>query len=154
MHTFIQIHAILTHWVHDLDPFVIQFSNMGPFEGIRWYGLAYLGGFLIAAGLLYFYHKKNKFPLDFDQQTTLMCSIMIGVLVGGRLGYMLLYALPEFLHNPLLFFRIWGGGMASHGGFIGVILAMYWFSRKYRYNPWMIADAVATVVPPGFFLEE
>lgn len=146
-----QLPLMFAHWIHDIDPYAIRFPENGILEGIRWYGLAYLSGFVVGWGLLYLYYKKGKFPLNFDQQSTLISALMIGVLVGGRLGHMLLYQLPEFLSNPLIFFQFWQGGMASHGGFVGVILAMFWFSRKYHYSFWEIADPVVTAVPPGLF---
>ena len=76
---------------------------------------------------------------------------ILGVLLGGRIGFALLYRTEELLNDPLMIFYVWQGGMASHGGFIGVILATYWYSRKSHQAFWPIADLIATIVPPGLF---
>ncbi len=137
------------YWVHNLSPFLIRFpENPLGLEGIRYYGLAYLIGFFGTWLLLTLYHRKGKFTIDADRCATLMTAIILGVLVGGRLGFMLLYDLESFLRNPLLFFRVDQGGMASHGGFLGVILALIWFARK-RCSLLELCDAIATVAPLG-----
>lgn len=139
----------LAWWVHNIDPFMLHFPEGFFSEGIRWYGVAYLLGFIVAALLLYLYHKKGISPLNPEAQTTLLTVLMLGVLVGGRLGYLLLYDLHNFLHNPFSFFEVWKGGMASHGGFLGVFLATFWFSRKYKFPLLQLCDLIATLVPPG-----
>lgn len=141
------------YWVHDLSPFLIRFpENPLGIDGIRYYGLAYLLGFLGAWYLLRLYHAKGRFNIDADARASLMTAVIIGVLVGGRLGYMLLYDLAAFLQNPLLFFRVDQGGMASHGGFVGIILALLWFARKQACNFLSLGDVVATVGPLGILL--
>jgi phosphatidylglycerol---prolipoprotein diacylglyceryl transferase len=141
------------YWVHDLSPFLVRFpDNPLGIDGIRYYGLAYLLGFLGAWYLLKLYDAKGRFAIDADARASLMTAVIIGVLVGGRLGYMLLYDLPEFLQNPLLFFRVDKGGMASHGGFVGVVLALVWFARKQQCGFWRLGDVVATVGPLGLML--
>ena len=74
------------------------------------------------------------------------------MIVGGRLGYMLFYDFGNFVSNPLSLFQIWKGGMASHGGFIGVVLAMLFFARAKKVSFWKIADIVTTACTPGIFL--
>ena len=140
------------YWVDNFDPFVVHFPAGWFLPGIRWYGLAYIAGFLIATWLLHLYAKKNRFPLDAEGRSTLMTFMILGVLVGGRLGYCLLYRADEFFHNPLIFFRVWEGGMASHGGFIGGIIAAWWFGRVSKLGFLRIADVVVTLVPAGLFL--
>jgi len=141
------------YWVHNLSPFLIRFpENPLGLEGIRYYGLAYLLGFIAAWALLKFYNSRGKFAIDADARATLMTAIIIGVLVGGRLGYMLLYDWEAFLKNPLLIVRVDQGGMASHGGFAGVMIALVWFARKYRYRLLELGDVIATVTPLGLFL--
>ena len=76
---------------------------------------------------------------------------VLGVLLGGRIGYALLYQTEHLLSDPLMLFRVWEGGMASHGGFIGVILATFWYCRQSNQSFWPVADLIATVVPPGLF---
>ncbi|MFT5837327.1 MAG: phosphatidylglycerol:prolipoprotein diacylglycerol transferase [Candidatus Azotimanducaceae bacterium] len=141
------------HWVHDLSPFLIRFpDNVLGVEGIYYYGLAYVLGFLGAWLLLRFYNAKGKFAIGADARATLITAIIIGVLAGGRLGYMLLYDLEAFLQNPLLIIRVDKGGMASHGGFVGVILALIWFARKYKYDFLQLGDVVVTLAPLGLML--
>jgi len=140
------------YWVDNLDPFLVHFPAGWFLPGIRWYGLAYIAGFLIATWLLHLYAKNNRVPLDAEGRSTLMTFMILGVLVGGRLGYCLLYRAGDFFHNPLIFFRVWEGGMASHGGFIGGIIAVWWFGRVSKLGFLRIADVVVTLVPAGLFL--
>lgn len=140
------------YWVHDLSPFLFRFpDNPLGLEGIRYYGLAYLLGFIAAWWLLRVYYNRGRASIDADNRATLMTALIIGVLVGGRLGYMLLYDLESLLHNPLVLFRVDQGGMASHGGFIGVVLALVWFSRKHNVALLELGDLLATVAPVGLF---
>lgn len=135
---------------HDLSPFLIRFpENPLGLEGIRYYGLAYLLGFLAAWLLLRIYNARGKFAIDADARSTLMTAIIAGVIIGGRLGYMLFYDLSAFLSNPLLVLRVDQGGMSSHGGFIGVFLAVIWFARKYNYPFLKLGDVIVTLAPLG-----
>jgi phosphatidylglycerol---prolipoprotein diacylglyceryl transferase len=142
------------YWVHDWDPFLWQFpdsfSHFGP-GGIRWYGIAYLAGFISAFFLLKRYHKFKKSPYDSEQVMNLMTFMVLGVLLGGRIGYALLYRWGEFLEDPLILLRVWEGGMASHGGFIGVCIAVFWYARHSKQSPFPIGDIIVSVVPPGLF---
>ena len=139
------------YWIHDWSPFLIRFpENPLGLDGIRYYGLAYLAGFFGAWILLKHYEWKGRLAINAETRHTLMTAIFIGALAGGRLGFMLLYDLESFLRNPLLFFRVDQGGMASHGGIAGVILALGWFARKHgRFLE--LGDAIATVAPIGLF---
>jgi phosphatidylglycerol:prolipoprotein diacylglycerol transferase len=136
----------LAYWVHDLSPFVIRFS--GDF-GIRWYGLAYVFGFLASGWLLVRYHRKGRSALPADRVADLIVTLMIGVLIGGRLGYFLLYKFDLLVQQPLVFLRVWEGGMASHGGFIGGVLAMGWFARRHGLSFLHLGDVVVTTAPAG-----
>jgi phosphatidylglycerol:prolipoprotein diacylglycerol transferase len=139
-----------SYWVHDLSPFLIRFpENPIGLDGIRYYGLSYLLGFLAAWALLRAYNARGKFAIDADARATLMTAIIFGVLAGGRLGYMLLYDCEAFLHNPLLILKVNQGGMASHGGFLGVLLAVLWFAKKYNYSFFKLGDAIVTLAPLG-----
>lgn len=138
------------YWVHDLSPFLIEFpGNSIGLDGIRYYGLSYLLGFIAAWWLLRVYNQKGKFSIDADARATLMAAIILGVLGGGRLGYMLLYDLEAFISNPLMVFRVQDGGMASHGGFVGVLLAIVWFARKQGHRILALSDVLVTVGPLG-----
>ncbi|PWU05995.1 MAG: prolipoprotein diacylglyceryl transferase [Verrucomicrobia bacterium] len=141
----------LAYWVNNLDPFVIHFPKGSFVDGIRWYGLAYVISFLIAFALLHLYYQKKRSPYNPDQQTTLITAIILGTLIGGRLGYMLLYDLHNFLHNPFLFFKVNEGGMASHGGILGILIALIWFARKTKTSLLALCDIIASIAPLGAF---
>lgn len=136
----------LAFWVHDLSPFLIRFS--GNF-GIRYYGLAYLLGFLTAGWLLVVYARAGRSQLPADKVSDFMLWIILGVMLGGRVGSFVLYHPDQLLRDPLSFFRVWEGGMASHGGMIGVALAVVWFSRSARINFFHLADLITSVAAAG-----
>lgn len=138
-----------SYWVHDLSPFVVRFSDS---FGIRYYGLAYVLAFIIAAWMLHLYWRTERSPLNPKAQSDLIIAVVIGVMVGGRLGYFLLYSPMTLLREPLVLFRVWDGGMASHGGFVGVCLALYWLVRKHKLAWRPAADILVTLAPPGLFL--
>lgn len=143
--------SFLAYWVNNLNPFVIQFPEGFFLDGIRWYGLAYVLAFLIAFGLIHLYYLKKRSPYNTDQQTSLITALIVGTLIGGRLGYMLLYDLDNFLGNPLTFFMTTQGGMASHGGIIGIFIAIAWFSKKTKTSFLGLCDIIASVAPAGIF---
>ncbi|MEM9227392.1 MAG: prolipoprotein diacylglyceryl transferase, partial [Verrucomicrobiota bacterium] len=134
--------------VCDFDPYLIQFSEG---IGIRWYGLAYIMGFVVAYLLLRLYHKRGRIDFNADEQLNLMTAIILGTFVGGRLGYMLLYTPGALVDNPLSLFKVWEGGMASHGGFVGICVGMWWFARRQKTSFWNIADICVTLGPAGVF---
>ena len=142
------------YWIHDLSPFLWKFpgdfANWGP-GGIRWYGISYLLGFISAYFLLALYFRQNKSPYDQEQIINLITFQVIGVLIGGRIGYLLLYQGDKFLEDPLSLVRVWEGGMASHGGFIGVFIATLWYAKKSGQSVKPIGDLIVSVVPPGLF---
>lgn len=137
------------YWVHDLSPFLLQFSEN---FGIRYYGLAYLLGFFGGVAMLHWYHRRGRSPFGPSMINDLMTYIIIGVLVGGRLGYFFLYQMGSVRTDPLVLFRIWEGGMSSHGGFIGVVAAMAWYARKRRVGFFQLSDIIASVTPVGLLL--
>ncbi|MBD3166020.1 prolipoprotein diacylglyceryl transferase [bacterium] len=136
--------------MHDLNPVILQITDK---LAIRYYGLAYVLGFVIAFQLLSLFRKHGKSPLkDADQESTALIALIIGTMLGGRLGYMLLYDLGDFIRNPLIFFEFWRGGMASHGGFVGIILAGVWVTKHYKLPPFRLLDVIAPLAPPGILL--
>ncbi|MDD2236412.1 MAG: prolipoprotein diacylglyceryl transferase [Kiritimatiellae bacterium] len=139
----------VTHWVHQIDPVLIPIS--GTF-GVRYYGLAYLLAFAVAYALLSLMRRRGLVRLTGEQQQSLMSYLLLGVLLGGRLGYVILYAWSDFLDRPWMVFEVWHGGMASHGGFVGVILAIWLFSRKQHVPVLELGDALAVMTPPGLLL--
>ncbi|MGN0861239.1 MAG: prolipoprotein diacylglyceryl transferase [Candidatus Spyradosoma sp.] len=139
------------YWVHDLDPFLMRFPEGWFLEGVRWYGLAYLAGFVFGAVMLSVYYRKNRSPLDPDAQSSFMVALIVGVLVGARLGYMLFYAWDALVADPLSAFRVWNGGMSSHGGMIGATLATWIFSRRRKCSFLQLGDIIASLAPAGVF---
>jgi len=138
----------LAFWVHNLSPFLIRFNEN---FGIRYYGLAYLAGFVASGWLLRVYYRAGRSSLDSNAIFDLMTAVITGVIVGGRLGYFLLYQ-PELLfHDPLVLFRVWEGGMASHGGMLGVLMAVWWFTRKRPIGLLPVLDLVISTAPIGLF---
>jgi phosphatidylglycerol:prolipoprotein diacylglycerol transferase len=126
------------------DPVAIQ---LGP-VAVRWYGLMYLVGF--AGGLLLGRLRAKSQPgwstRDLDD---LLFYCVLGTIIGGRLGYVLFYKLDEYLYDPLRVFYVWEGGMAFHGGFLGVIAAMAWFAYRTHRHWFAVTDFLAPLVPIG-----
>jgi len=123
---------MIAYWVHDLDPFAVQFG--GGF-GVRWYGLAYLAAFA-AAYFIYLRLAKRGFaviPADQVADFITGCAVF-GVLLGGRVGYVLFYDFNGFVRDPLMFFRVWEGGMSAHGGILGVVLYTLWYAWRHKVN--------------------
>jgi len=136
---------IFTH--PKFDPVAIHFTDS---FGIHWYGLMYLIGFLAFLGLGR-YQVKHKPWFNWTNQMIddALFYGALGVILGGRIGYVLFYQFSSFVQHPLDIFKIWQGGMSFHGGFLGVLFAMYFFTRKYP-QPWLkIMDFVAPLVPIG-----
>jgi len=153
----------LAAWLHDLSPFLAEF---GRGLGLRWYGLAYAAGFLVGWGWLRWMSKRGMTPLGLARITDAMLYLVLGVVVGGRLGYVFFYD-PALLWTFSPSFPWWGllqlnhGGMASHGGIIGVIGASYFIARgpkdaagtPRRRVPWLhVIDLMAVTSTPGLFL--
>ena len=138
-----------THWVHNLDPFLLRFPDGFFLDGLRWYGLAYVAGFVMAILMLRLYYKSGRTSLNPDAQMNLITALILGTLVGGRLGYMVFYDWHNFVQNPLTFFQVWKGGMASHGGILGILLATFIFARLNKVSFFHLVDLVATVSPFG-----
>jgi phosphatidylglycerol:prolipoprotein diacylglycerol transferase len=128
------------------DPVAI---HLGPI-GIRWYGLMYLVGF--GAGVLLGKYRAVKQPwhgFGKAQVDDLLFYLVVGVIAGGRLGYVLFYKPGYYLANPLEIFYLWQGGMSFHGGFAGVLIAMALFARKTG-KPWLaVTDFLAPLCPTG-----
>jgi phosphatidylglycerol:prolipoprotein diacylglycerol transferase len=128
-----------------IDPIIF---SIGPLA-IRWYGLMYVIGFLLAWWLARKRCVRPDSPVTPEDVDDLVFNAMLGVIVGGRVGYCLVYALPELLANPLYLFKITEGGMSFHGGLAGVIVAMWWFGRKRGKTVLQITDFMAPFVPLG-----
>ena len=147
--------SIFAYYVHSLDPFIIRFPESWVLPGVRWYGVCYVLGFAIAALMIKLYRKKGLSPFLPAEEGSFMTYLIFGVLLGGRVGYCLLYDTERFFHAPWIDFELNNGGMAgmsSHGGFVGVALAILLFAYRYKKNPWSVADVIVSVAPPGLFL--
>lgn len=129
-----------------IDPIAF---HIGPLP-VHWYGVMYLVGFL-AAYLLGSLRSRNnpQSPISPDQVSDLIFYAALGVLLGGRIGYVLFYIFPVFIHNPLILFKVWDGGMSFHGGLIGVIVALWLYSRQIKKPFFAVGDFVAPLVPIG-----
>jgi phosphatidylglycerol---prolipoprotein diacylglyceryl transferase len=136
-----------------IDPVALQ---LGPLS-VKWYGLAYIAGLLL--GWLYIKRlldqrqlwAGDKPPLEPQRVDDLLIYMTAGVLLGGRLGYVLFYEPRYFFMNPLDIPAVWKGGMAFHGGLLGSILAILVFARRNNANPWSMLDLCAAATPIGLF---
>ncbi len=126
----------------DISPTIL---SIGPFQ-IRWYGLFYIIGFLTGYYFIKKLYKKRNIDISDKDYSNLLYDVMLGVVIGGRLGYILFYNLPYYLHNPLKIFAVWEGGMSFHGGALGVIVAGLIFAKKYHYNFYKLADPAMGMV--------
>jgi phosphatidylglycerol:prolipoprotein diacylglycerol transferase len=141
--------ALLAYYLDNFSPFIVKF---GPSFGIRWYGFSYLLAFFCGFLLLRWLAQRHYCALPPDKVADFILVAALGVIVGGRLGYVLFYRLGQLLVDPLFVFRIWDGGMSSHGGMIGLTLAVFFYGRRHHV-PWLsLADNIAVVAPVGLFL--
>ncbi|HEY4191676.1 MAG TPA: prolipoprotein diacylglyceryl transferase [Mesorhizobium sp.] len=138
----------------NIDPVIV---TIGPLA-IHWYGVGYIVGILFA----WWYARRlvtspklwpnGEFPMKPEALDDFIVWAAIGVVLGGRTGYVLFYDLPRYLANPLDIFAVWQGGMSFHGGMLGTILAMVLFARSRGIRPWTLLDVVAAGVPVGLGL--
>lgn len=140
---------MLAYYLHNLDPFIFRlWGNVGP----RWYGMAYVLAFVFAYLLLRVLSRRGY--LDLSQAALgdfVTWVALFGVMVGGRVGYVILYK-PEMLRDPLSILRVWEGGMSSHGGILGVVIFTLIYSRRHKL-PWTNpGDNLCVAAPIGLFL--
>ncbi len=131
-----------------VDPVALDLP--GPLD-IRWYGLGYLVGFTIAYFLLRRFAREGWLRLTEDAAGDVISVLVLGVILGARIGYILFYDFASFAANPLRIFRIWEGGLSFHGGLIGVLLASAWFVRRHKVPFFNLTDAMALCIPFGIF---
>ncbi len=132
-----------------IDPVALDLP--GPVD-VRWYGLGYLVGFTIAYLLLRRFAREGWLRLSEEAAGDLISVMVLGVILGARIGYILFYDFASFAANPLRIFRIWEGGLSFHGGLIGVILAAAWFVRRHKVPFFNLTDAMALCIPFGIFV--
>ncbi len=139
---------MLGYYLHDLDPFIFHLTeNLGP----RWYGMAYVLSFVCGYALLHWLAKRRYADLQPAQVGDFITwAALFGVMLGGRLGYVLFYK-PEMLREPLSIFKVWEGGMASHGGIIGLVLFTLYYARRHKLSWTNLGDNLVVVAPIGLF---
>ena len=133
----------------DLGLSPVLFS-IGPFD-LRWYSLAYLAGIFVGYWYLLKLLKQPGSPMDRRHGDDLVFYAALGIILGGRLGYVLFYNLGQYLQNPIEILKLWDGGMSFHGGVIGTSLGILYLARKEKLNWLRVHDYVACCVPFGLF---
>lgn len=140
--------------------YAIIFGNISPFAieiggfGIRWYALSYIFSALLALVYIKYLHKQNNIVKKHDEKIffeDVLFYSLLGILIGGRLGYVLFYGYEYYAMNLVSIFYIWEGGMSYHGGLLGVIVATYVLSKKYGIKFFHITDLLAVAMPIGLF---
>ena len=129
----------------DIDPVAVQ---LGPLK-VHWYGLMYLIGFVLGWVLGRWRASRPGSRWTGAMVDDLVFFVVVGVVAGGRLGYMLFYGYDQILANPLNILKVWEGGMSFHGGLIGVVIGVWLFGRKHGLTFFQVSDFVAPLVPPG-----
>ena len=140
---------MLAYYLHNLDPFIFRlWGNIGP----RWYGMAYVLAFLFAYLLLRVLSRRGYLDLPQSALGDFVTWVaLFGVMIGGRLGYVLFYK-PEMLREPLSILRVWEGGMSAHGGILGIVIFTLIYSRRHKL-PWTNpGDSLCVAAPIGLFL--
>ncbi len=137
------------HWVHNLDPKLIHIWGD---IGVSYYGLAYVLAFVFAVALHRVMLRKNRSPIKREDEEMALYALVLGVLIGARLGYCVLYALPEFLQRPLFIVEVWNGGMSFHGGVIGVLAGSMYVAWRTKTSLLRFGDMIVSMAPFGLFI--
>ena len=141
----------------NIAPEIFSVELFGVTIALRWYALAYIAGLLIGWQIMLKLIRTARLwpmsaPMTADQVERLLTWIILGVVLGGRLGYVLFYQPAHYLTDPWQILKVWEGGMSFHGGFIGVVLAAFVFCRREKIPLLPAADLMAVATPPGLFL--
>jgi phosphatidylglycerol:prolipoprotein diacylglycerol transferase len=145
---------VFATYVHDLNPVLLRITDAIQ---LRWYGLAYLMGFIGGFYLLRHLARRGLWVLKPEQTGDFIAAAaLFGVFLGGRIGYILFYQLPkvgwgELANDPLLVFRVWEGGMASHGGILGLVIFTWFYAKKHKVTWTGLGDGLCVVAPVGLF---
>jgi phosphatidylglycerol:prolipoprotein diacylglycerol transferase len=131
-----------------INPTII---NIGPLQ-IRWYGVMYILAFLASYFLVRYQIRKKRLNIDINTVNDLFLFLIIGLIIGARLGYVIFYNLPFYLSYPLKLFAIWEGGMSFHGGLIGIFFSGLIYVKKHRVDFWAISDLISITAPIGLGL--
>lgn len=141
-----------------LSPEIVSFEIGGFAFALRWYAMAYIVGILIGwwmatravkAARLW---RDERPPLGPGEIEELLTWVILGVIAGGRLGFVLFYQPAYYLANPVEILFVWQGGMAFHGGLLGVMIVCLWFARRWKVPPLTLGDLLCLATPPGLFL--
>jgi phosphatidylglycerol:prolipoprotein diacylglycerol transferase len=141
-------------YIHHLDPVLLRITDAMQ---LRWYGLAYLAGFIGGFFLLRHLARRGLWVLKPEQTADFIAAAaLFGVFLGGRLGYIFFYQLPKsgwdgLARDPLMVLRVWEGGMASHGGILGLVIFTWFYARKHRVTWTGLGDGLCVVAPLGLF---
>jgi phosphatidylglycerol:prolipoprotein diacylglycerol transferase len=141
----------------DISPVIFEVTLFGITFALRWYALAYIAGLLIGWRIVASAMRRPDLwattpPMTPAQVESLLTWVILGVVIGGRLGFVLFYQPAHYLANPAQILRVWEGGMSFHGGFLGVVTAAFLFFRQQRIPILPAADALAMATPPGLAL--
>ena len=131
----------------DIDPVLISF---GPFA-VRWYSLAYIAGLVLGWRVIRHLAAKPAYNINQTKVDDFLIWATLGVILGGRIGYILFYNFSYFAENPEKIFLVWEGGMSFHGGFLGVVIATLFFCRRYNIMFFKLSDLLARTAPIGLF---
>ncbi|MEQ1789267.1 MAG: prolipoprotein diacylglyceryl transferase [Rickettsiales bacterium] len=136
----------------------MQFPNIDPvalelgFISVRWYSLAYMAGILLGWWVIVRENTRKPLPnLNKAALDDIVVWAVGGIILGGRLGYVIFYKPEHYLYNPLEIMRVWEGGMSFHGGFLGTVIAFYLFCRKYKIRFLALTDLLSCAAPIGLF---
>lgn len=137
------------YWVHNLDP---KLFHIWGDIGVSYYGLAYVLGFVFSVAMHRLMLRKGRSPIKREDEELVLYAMVLGVIIGARLGYCILYALPELFSRPWFIIEVWHGGMSFHGGFIGVLVAAWYVSRRTGARITQLGDMLAPMAPFGLLL--
>ena len=127
-----------------------EILRVGP-VALRWYGVMYLVGYVVGAGIARRRVRRGLVPFDERAVDTLVAYLVIGMLLGARVVYVFVYDWPEYAAHPLDVIAIWHGGLSFHGAVIGMTCACLLFARRFKLPFWTVADTLALAGPPGLF---
>ena len=139
----------------DISPEIFSITLFGFDFSLRWYALSYIFGFICALQIMKICLSRRKLwvygaePMQSDEADSVLTYLIIGVILGGRLGYVLFYNFEYYISRPQDIIKVWDGGMAFHGGFLGVVLAVILYATLNKLKLWSVADLVAIATPPG-----